>query len=87
MYKNKVKFVDDDEAMPDKNVGGIRIRIEKVKTFTLSKRKQYRISDKVKDISPTVCNSNNKQGYPPQFKGYFEQNFKKQFFGTARGIN
>lgn len=61
--------------MPDQNIGGIRIRIEKVKTFTLSKRKQYRISDKVKEISQTEAN--NKQGYPPEFKGYFEQNFKK----------
>ena len=51
----------------------------------MSKRKKYRISDKVKEVSHTVAN--NKLKYPPEFKEYFEQNFKKQFYKTKRAIS
>jgi len=84
LYNNKVSFVNDDEPMPDPN-GRLKIRLEKVEPFTINKRKKFRIGDKEKRISQTL--SNNRQKYPPEFKEYFAQNFKKQFFKTSRVVN
>lgn len=84
LYEN-VCFVKDSEAMPDANISRMMIRLEKVKPFTISKRKKFRISDKEKKISETL--TNNSQKYPPEFKEYFEQNFRKQFYRTNRVVN
>ena len=64
----------------------MKIRLDKVEPFTINKRRKYRISDKQNEISQTLSN-NNKQKYPPEFKEYFEQNFKKQFYRTSRAVN
>lgn len=84
LYEN-VCFVNDDEPMADVNVSRTMIRLEKVKPFTVSKRKKFRISEKERKISETL--TNNSQKYPPEFKEYFEQNFRKQFYKTNRAVN
>jgi hypothetical protein len=56
LYGSKVSFVNDDEPMPNPD-GPMKIRLEKVEPFTLSKRKRFRIADKEKKISPTLTNN------------------------------
>jgi len=45
LYKEKVSFVNDEEAMPDQNCNRFMIFLKKVDPFTINKRKKYRISD------------------------------------------
>lgn len=85
LYNGNVSFVNDDEPLPDVNCPRFKVRLEKVEPFTVNRRKRYRISEKQTNISQTL--SNNKEKYPPEFKEYFEQNFKKQFYKTSRAIN
>lgn len=85
LYKGRINFVNDEDSLPSENCLKMKCMIQKVQPFTVQKRKRFRISDKVDDISPTIANK--KQRYPPEFKEYFEQNFKKQFFLTRRVVS
>jgi len=70
LYTGNVDFVSDEDSLPSVDCPRMKIFMQGVAPFTVNKRKKFRISDKVKDISQTV--SNNKQKYPPEFKEYFE---------------
>ena len=85
LYNGRIDFVNDEDSLPSENCPKMKCMLQKVEPFTVRKRKRFRISDKVDDISPTVANK--KQRYPPEFKEYFEQNFKKQFFLTRRVVS
>lgn len=78
-------FVNDDDPIPKRDCQGTKIRLEKIEPFTMKKRKMYNIGPSDK-ISETLCNSQ-KGNYPREFKEYFEQNFKNQFFKTSRDLN
>ena len=85
LYGGRIAFVNDEDSMPSENCHKMKIMLQKVEPFTVHKRKKFRISDKVEEISPTLAIKN--QRYPPEFKEYFEQNFKKQFFLTRRVVS
>ena len=58
LYNGDISFVNDDESLPDRECLGMKIRLDKVEPFTINKRRKYRISDKVCDISQTLSNNN-----------------------------
>lgn len=54
LYNGNVSFVNDDDPLPDPNHHRMMIRLEKVESFTVNKRKKYKISDKEDKISQTL---------------------------------
>lgn len=52
LYRERnIKFVDDQNSIPDENCEIFTILLQKIEPFTVQKRKKFRVSDKVKEIS------------------------------------
>ena len=84
-----IKYIPDDEPNPPANTPGRKARILKIKPFTNSKRKRYHIDDKFCQHYGEISDTQNEQvqNIAPEFKEYYRQNYKNQFYFKQREVN